>query len=185
MYHDNCVLSRPWEWAFTNFSTNGSFAEFEPTATKPVQSQDNGIYDLWDNTYGAGTQAGLVPTHVIVQAILTNGDGDLGNFRVHGIRQIGRGDNAVYVYTNLAEVAVTACTVDADELVADGQQCDTYALTDGADSHAGTYVVSPENNTPGHAMIALKGHRWIRFETDINTGAVSMNLLWSPLNMPT
>jgi hypothetical protein len=161
------------------FSANvvfGAFVAKVATLTKPVGS---GVFNLYDTALGIATEP-YVPENLELFPYGSNADNTTLNLRVWGWQQTTDA-TPIWVPQLITELACTlsaACTLTP--IGVNNFLADTIAVTKGAAeaSGSGVSVNSPANDTPGSALVGLRGCELIEFAVGTGAVGVDANCLW-------
>jgi hypothetical protein len=121
------------------------------------------------------------PGTAMLKFFAAGADGNTGNFRVYGLREVRdyAGTTVSYTHTLLAEFAFTVTSGDTGVangvVTATGLYASTVTEVVG-NANVSDSVISPTGTVAGHALLDTKGHRYLLFAPKKGT-ATSINVL--------
>lgn len=162
----------------TNVTATAYTAKADLTALPSVGSVDTptGYIDL-----AAGRSSGATPDMVKLKFYAVGDDNDTGNCRVYGLAEVRSASGTSYTHVLLADYALTfggALGVAGGVVLNTERYADTIARTIGIEN-VGDQLLSPEGDVAGHAVVDVKGFRWILVEPVTASSAPSVNALYA------
>jgi hypothetical protein len=164
----------------TNVTATGYTAKADLTALPTVGDVDTatGYLDL-----AIGRNPGTIPNAVKLKFYAVGSNNNTGNCRVYGLAPVWSATGTSYTHVLLADYALTfsgALGVAGGVVLNTERYADTIARTIGIEN-VGDSFLSPEGDVAGHAVVDVKGFRWILVEPVTASSATSVNVLYAGL----